>query len=157
MPTTIATSQNGKTMKVQSYGARNHHQAMLRRGVITGESGLACGRLIRIARVAEKPWDHRILIVATTERTMVRQITASVSIRQEPEHTRDQELQGCFIFKRGTSRQSRPQFPALRDSGGRGVRQRIVTLRLHDAHEASVLGDESRVTRSSDSFCRRAR
>src|SRR5208337_533603 len=88
-------------MKVQSCRARNYHPAMLRRGVITGEPGLACGRLIRIARVAEKPWDHRILIVATTERTMVRQITASVSIRQEPEHTRDQKQQAVSFSVRG--------------------------------------------------------
>ncbi|HMF36627.1 MAG TPA: hypothetical protein VKF17_08305, partial [Isosphaeraceae bacterium] len=73
---------------------RNYHQAMLRRRVTTGEPGLACGRLIRIARVAGKPGDHRTLIVAAMERATVRQITASVSIRQEPEHTRDQKQLG---------------------------------------------------------------
>jgi hypothetical protein len=49
---------------------------MLRRRVITGEPGLAYGRLIRIARVAGKPWGHRIVIVAAMERTTVRQIIA---------------------------------------------------------------------------------
>ena len=70
---------------------------MLRRRVITGEPELACGRLIRIARVAGKPGDDRSLIVAATERTTVRQITASVSIRQEPEHTRDQKQQTVSV------------------------------------------------------------
>ncbi len=56
---------------------------MLPRRVITGEPGLACGRLIRIARVAGKPWGHRIVIVAAMERTTVRQITAErTTVRQ---------------------------------------------------------------------------
>ena len=72
---------------------------MLPRRVITGEPGLACGRLISVTRVAGEPGDHGTLIVAAIESTTVRQLAVSVSIRQEPEHTRDQKPQGCFIFR----------------------------------------------------------
>ena len=101
MPTTIATSQNGKTMKspiLQSEKSppgdappQSHHRRTWT-GVWQVDQ--------RYARVAGKPGDHRTLIVAAIESTTVRQITASVSIHREPEHTRDQEPQGCFIFRR---------------------------------------------------------
>jgi hypothetical protein len=51
---------------------------MLPRRVITGEPGLACGRLISVTRVAGEPGDNGTLIVAAIESTTVRQLESSV-------------------------------------------------------------------------------